>query len=91
MRSRERAWGFKLGDDGYVIHDVVIGRGNVDHVAVTPAGVFTIETKAILGKVEASTDGLRINGYDQKRHLKQAYAEAMAVRKYLASSIGRSY
>jgi hypothetical protein len=72
-----------LGDDFYLIHDLVIGNGNVDHVVVAPAGIFTVETKAILGKVETHGDTMRVNGYDHTDYLRQAYAEAMIVRDYL--------
>jgi hypothetical protein len=30
----------------HVMHDAVLGSGNVDHIAVGPAGVFTFETKS---------------------------------------------
>src|SRR4051812_28271078 len=34
-----------LSDEGWiVVHDVDTGRGNIDHVAVGRAGIFTIET-----------------------------------------------
>src|SRR5207244_1767943 len=29
-----------------VIHDASMGRGNVDHILIGPAGVFTVETKS---------------------------------------------
>ncbi len=35
-----------------VIHDASFGRGNVDHIAIGPAGVFTIETKSHPGPVQ---------------------------------------
>lgn len=34
-----------------VIHDASLGNGNVDHIAIGPAGVFTIETKSHPGPV----------------------------------------
>src|ERR1700722_7836399 len=37
----------ELTDQGWrVIHDASLGHGNVDHILVGPAGVFTIETKS---------------------------------------------
>lgn len=77
-----------LGDDFYVVHDLDVGRGNVDHVVVAPAGIFTVETKAVLGKVETAGDTMRINGHDHTDYLRQAYAEAMAVRDYLRDMPG---
>jgi len=37
-----------------VIHDVSLGHGNVDHVAVGPAGLFTLETKSHPGPVRVA-------------------------------------
>src|SRR5487761_2194594 len=37
-----------------IVHDVSLGRGNVDHIAIGPPGVFTIETKSHPGPVRAS-------------------------------------
>jgi len=53
-----------------VIHDVTLGRGNVDHVAIGRAGVFTIETKSHPGPVRVS----RIHGatLDQARAQRRA-------------------
>jgi hypothetical protein len=34
-----------LGPDWHVLHDVSLGRGNIDHVLIGPGGTFTIETK----------------------------------------------
>jgi len=57
-----------LRDDGWhVIHDVSFGRGNIDHILVGPAGIFTIETKSHGGKIW-------LDRLDPKM-LGQAYAE----------------
>ncbi len=37
-----------------VIHDASMGRGNVDHILIGPAGVFTVETKSHPGPVRVS-------------------------------------
>ena len=34
-----------------IVHDVSLGRGNVDHIAIGPPGLFTIETKSHPGPV----------------------------------------
>ena len=42
----------ELGETGWhVIHDAKLGAGNVDHIAVGPAGVFTFETKSNPGPI----------------------------------------
>lgn len=62
----------RLRDHGWhVLHDVDMGRGNVDHLLVGPAGVLTVETKSHGGRIYAP-------GIDE-RMLKQAYAQAKTV------------
>jgi nuclease-like protein len=41
-----------LASEGWrVVHDASLGRGNVDHIVIGPAGVFTLETKSHPGPV----------------------------------------
>lgn len=54
-----------------IVHDVSLGRGNVDHIAIGPPGVFTIETKSHPGPVRAS----RVHG----AMLAQARAQGRAI------------
>lgn len=57
----------KLENDGWLaLHDVSLGRGNVDHVLVGPGGIFTIETKSHSGRIPVD----RI----YPKMLKQAYS-----------------
>lgn len=45
----------ELTKDGWrIVHDVSIGHGNVDHIAVGPAGLFTVETKSHPGPVRVA-------------------------------------
>lgn len=63
-----------LRDSGwFALHDVTLGRGNIDHVLVGPAGIFTIETKSHRGRISAD----QIDSW----MLRQAYAEAKAVER----------
>ncbi len=62
---RERGW--------FVLHDVHLGHGNIDHVLVGPAGIFTIETKSHRGRLRAAAIDARM--------LKQAYAQAKLVER----------
>jgi hypothetical protein len=39
------------GESWRVMHDATLGHGNVDHIAIGPAGVFTVETKSHPGPV----------------------------------------
>jgi hypothetical protein len=61
------------GEGWLAIHDVSLGRGNVDHIAVGPGGIFTIETKSHRGRI--SVDRL------DPRWLKQAYAEDKLIER----------
>src|SRR5438552_1316348 len=54
-----------------VIHDASMGRGNVDHILIGPAGVFTVETKSRPDPVRVSA----VHGAT----LRQAHAQRRAV------------
>jgi hypothetical protein len=56
-----------------VIHDATLGRGNVDHILIGPAGVLTIETKSHPGPIRVG----RVHGAT----LGQARAQAKAIRR----------
>jgi hypothetical protein len=58
-------------DDWHVIHDVSLGRGNVDHILIGPPGVFTVETKSHPGPIRVG----RVHGAT----LRQAQAQRKAV------------
>lgn len=60
-------------DGWHVIHDVTFGRGNIDHIAIGPGGVFAVETKSHGGK-------LSVDRLDPKM-LSQAYAEKKTLEK----------
>ena len=63
-----------LADGGWrVIHDVTLGHGNVDHILIGPAGVFTVETKSHPGPVRVG----RVHG----RTLSQAQAQRKAIER----------
>ncbi len=46
------------GKGWHAIHDASLGNGNVDHILIGPAGVFTVETKSNPGPVRVA----RIHG-----------------------------
>jgi Nuclease-related domain len=69
-----------LGVDGWhAIHDVSLGRGNVDHILIGPGGIFAIETKANRGRIRVD----RI----EARMLKQAYAEKKLIERVTAHEV----
>ncbi len=61
------------GDTWRVIHDASLGRGNVDHILIGPAGVFTVETKSHPGPVRVG----RVHGAT----LSQAQAQRKAIER----------
>jgi hypothetical protein len=64
----------ELADSGWrVIHDASLGRGNVDHILIGPAGVFTVETKSHAGPVRVG----RVHG----AMLSQAHAQRKAIER----------
>jgi len=64
----------QLGDQGWrVIHDASLGRGNVDHILIGPAGLYTIETKSHPGPVRVG----RVHGAT----LSQARAQSRAIEQ----------
>jgi hypothetical protein len=61
------------GDGWHVIHDASLGRGNVDHILIGVAGVFTVETKSHPGPVKVG----RVHGAT----LSQAQAQRKAIER----------
>jgi Nuclease-related domain len=55
----------------HVIHDASFGRGNIDHILVGPAGLFTVETKSHPGPVRVG----RVHGAT----IRQAQAQRDAI------------
>jgi hypothetical protein len=63
-----------LTTDGWqVIHDVSFGRGNIDHIAVGPGGLFTVETKSRRGRIF-------LDNLDAKM-LSQSYGEMKSLER----------
>ncbi len=62
-----------------VIHDASLGRGNIDHILIGPAGVFTVETKSHPGPVHVG----RVHGAT----IRQAQAQRKAVERVLGLEV----
>ena len=62
-----------LGNGWHAIHDASLGNGNVDHILIGPAGVFTVETKSNPGPVRVA----RVHGAT----LRQAQAQRRAIER----------
>jgi hypothetical protein len=61
------------GKGWHAIHDASLGNGNVDHILIGPAGVFTVETKSHPGPVRVA----RIHGAT----IAQAQAQQRAIAR----------
>jgi hypothetical protein len=67
------------GDGWHVIHDASLGRGNVDHILIGAAGVFTVETKSHPGPVKVG----RVHGAT----LSQAQAQRKAIERVTGEQV----
>lgn len=71
----------RSGEQWQVIHDVRLDHGNIDHVAIGPAGVFTIETKSHPGPIKLQ----RIHGAT----FRQAHAHGEALERLIGERVER--
>jgi hypothetical protein len=73
-----------------VLHDrrMPRSRANIDHVAVSPAGVFTIDAKHYAGRLEVRGRGreLWIAGRNRSKLLEQAFRQTDVVRQALSAA-----
>jgi hypothetical protein len=81
-----------------VIHDVVAGKFNIDHVILSTKGVFVAETKTrskpLRGSPTVTYDGevLLVDGFKPERDpIAQAQANARWVADALRASTGKAY
>ena len=67
-----------------VLHDVVLDSWNIDHVAIGPTGVFTIETKSHRGRIQHDGQQLLRGGRPlEKDFLRQAKSQGLWLGKQL--------
>jgi len=100
-RDGERVVGQCLEDlrvKGYrVLHDIVVKDFNIDHVVISPKGIYTIETKTVSkplrGESVISFEGekILINGIKPDRDpIIQARAQAAWIKDFLKSALGKN-
>jgi hypothetical protein len=72
-----------------VFHDVPVGEqgANIDHLVVSPAGVFTLNTKNLRGRVSVSARTFRVNGY-ARDYLHKSEYEARRASRLLGTAFG---
>lgn len=69
-----------------VLHDLDIGWGNADHVAIAPAGVFAIEVKNWKGTFSEGYGHLMHNEHKAGKTTKQVVRSACRVHDVLAAA-----
>ena len=73
-----------LPDDCQIFHDYVAGKDHIDHVAVTPSGIYAIETKFGSGKVTLEDGRILVDGKLPARSpVAQALRETEEIRNKL--------
>jgi hypothetical protein len=88
-----------LREKGYkVLHDIVAGSFNLDHVLIGPSGVYVIETKTISkpngreGVVEYDGEKVTVAGFSPDRDpIIQAKAESQWLEDFIKESTGKSF
>ncbi len=82
-RLRRRGW--------HVLHSIPLGRGgDIDHLIIGPAGVFTANTKHHPNaRVTVGRSVIFVRGR-QVTHISQALREARRVESALSSALGRA-
>jgi hypothetical protein len=88
-----------LREKGYkVLHDIVAGKFNLDHVLIGPSGVYVIETKTISkpakGQAVVEYDGekVTVNGHTPDRDpVMQARALSRWLEELIRESSGKSF
>jgi hypothetical protein len=80
----------RLPEGWHVFHDVPVGdrRANIDHLVVSPVGVFTLNTKNVRGKVSVNARSFRVNDY-ARDYLHKSVHEAERASRLLGAAVGR--
>jgi hypothetical protein len=80
-----------LGPEWTVLHSVPVGAGNtdIDHLAIGPAGVFTLNTKySPDSNVWTAGRGLMVNGESRAHYLRNSMAELQRASTVLSQAAG---
>lgn len=100
-RAAAQEIGAVLAGNNRMFHDVQAGSFNIDHVVVSPAGVFAIETKSRrkppagggADKVKVRYDGkaLAFPGWVETEPIAQAERQARWLAEHLRKATGESF
>ena len=90
-----------LAGDNRIIHDIRAKDFNIDHVVVTPVGVFAVETKSRLKppagngadavKVKYNGKQLEFPGWTETKPIEQAARQARWLADHLRQATGESF
>jgi len=90
-----------LAGDNRVIHDIQAKGFNIDHVVITPAGIFAIETKSRQKPPSGGgTDAVRVRydgkqlefpGWTEIKPIEQASRQAAWLSNYLRETTGEAF
>jgi hypothetical protein len=81
----------ELDDSYYLINDLMAGRGrgNIDHILLSPRGILVIETKNYTGDVRCDGDRWRKKGSRRLYDIPSVSKQAINNAKYLSGLIHR--
>ncbi|HNY36255.1 MAG TPA: nuclease-related domain-containing protein [Candidatus Pacearchaeota archaeon] len=75
-----------------VVNDFKMDRGNIDHICISPTGIFTLETKGSDGIVSYDNKKLKINGKElEKDFLHQARKECFFLDNLIKKELNKNY
>jgi hypothetical protein len=79
-----------LDERWVAVHDLTIGTkgANLDHLLIGPAGVFTLNTKNLSGRLTVYDRAILQNG-QKTRYVPSALGEARKVQRRLSAATGR--
>lgn len=90
-----------LAGNNRIIHDIRAKDFNIDHVVITPAGVFAVETKSRMKppggngtaavKVKYNGKQLEFPGWTETKPVEQAERQARWLANYLREATGDSF
>lgn len=80
----------RLPEGWHALHDIPVGTNgaNIDHLVIGPAGVFTVNTKNLSGRIWLAARTLRVNGR-MTDYLPSATSEARRAARLLEKALGR--
>jgi hypothetical protein len=79
----------RSGDGWYVLHDLGVpgSPANIDHVVVTPAGVFVVDSKDWTGRVSDGKGTIWVGKYPKRRELETLAWEVAKVTTAVAGAL----